>query len=160
LDVLLGINDYPPFDILHYAGHCVYDADDPEKSGFLFSEDDRLTANDLNRVDRTPKLIFANACQSGVLPSRRDLASPALPAVFAQAFFAKGFANFICTAWPISDDVARDFAEEFYKNLLGDGTGPCPMFEAIRLARQRIAGTRTWGAYQHYGSPSSRAFRK
>src|SRR5262249_34597074 len=101
LDVLLGINSFPPFDILHYAGHCVYDAEHPENSGLLFSDGDRLTANDLNRIDRTPKLVFANACQSGVLPSRKDLSSPELPATFAQAFFQKGVANFICTAWPI-----------------------------------------------------------
>lgn len=159
LDVLLGINNYPPFDILHYAGHCVYDADHPELSGFLFSDDDRLTANDLNRIDRTPKLVFANACESGILPSRRDLSSPALPATFAEAFFQKGVANFICTAWPIGDDAARDFANEFYRYLLGDGMAPTPMFEAIRKARQKIAGTQTWAAYQHYGSPYSRVFR-
>lgn len=159
LDVLLGINNYPPFDILHYAGHCVYDPDHLERSGFLFSDDDRLTANDLNRIDRTPKLVFANACQSGILPSRRDLSSPALPATFAEAFFQKGVANFICTAWPVGDVPARDFAEEFYRNLLGDGVLPSPMYEAIRRARQKIASTQTWGAYQHYGSPSSRVFR-
>jgi len=159
LDVLLGINSYPPFDVLHYAGHCVYDKDDPENSGLLFSDGDRLTAKDLNRIDRTPRLVFANACESGVLPSRRDLSSPALPATFAQAFFQKGVANFICTAWPIGDVPARDFALEFYRHLLGDGTPPAPMYQAIRKARQKIASTQTWGAYQHYGSPSSRVFR-
>jgi hypothetical protein len=160
LDVLLGINSYPPFDVLHYAGHCVYDKANPENSGLLFSEGDRLTASDLNRIDRTPKLVFANACESGVLPSRRDLSSPALPATFAEAFFQKGVANFICTAWPIGDVPARDFANEFYRYLLGDDIlSPSPMYEAIRKARQKIAGTQTWGAYQHYGSPSTRVFR-
>jgi len=156
LDVLLGINNYLPFDILHYAGHCVFQ---PEASGFLFSGGDLLTANDLNRIDRTPKLVFANACESGVLPSRRDLSSSALPVTFAEAFFQRGVANFICTAWPIGDEPARDFASEFYRYLLGDGMAPCPIFEAIRKARQKIAATQTWGAYQHYGSPSSRVFR-
>lgn len=155
LDVLLGINSYPPFDILHYAGHCVYDADHRENSGFLFSGDDRLTANDLNRIDRTPKLVFANACQSGILPSRRDLSDPAMPATFAEAFFQKGVANFICTAWPISDVPARDFALEFYSHLLKGE----PMFESIRQARKKIADSDTWAAYQHYGSPISRVFR-
>ena len=55
--------------------------------------------------------------------------------------------------------AARDFAAEFYRCFLGDGVVPCPMFEALRSARQKIAGTQTWAAYQHYGSPSSRAFR-
>ena len=159
LDVLLNINDNPPFDILHYAGHCVFDPVHPEKSGLLFSGDDRLTAEDLDRVDRTPKFVFANACESGVLPSRPDLSSPELPAAFAEAFFKKGVANFICTAWPVGDAPSRDFAVELYRNLLGDGVPVSPMYEAIRRARKQIAETHTWGAYQHYGSPWFRLFR-
>jgi hypothetical protein len=107
LDILLKIADQPPFDVLHYAGHCVYDEKNPERSGLLFSGDDRLTAADLDRVDRTPKFVFANACQSGIMPSRPDLSSPEIPAAFAEAFFKKGVANFICTAWPVSDAVGR-----------------------------------------------------
>ncbi len=153
LDVLLKISDQPPFDVLHYAGHCIYDQQNPERSGLLFSGGDRLTAADLNQVDRTPKFVFANACESGVLPSRPDLSSPELPSAFAEAFFHKGVANFICTAWPVADAAASDFAEELYRNLLGDGVPIVQMFEALRSARRRIADTMTWGAYQHYGDP-------
>jgi pimeloyl-ACP methyl ester carboxylesterase len=153
LDVLLNINDQPPFDVLHYAGHCVYDVVAPGRSGFLFSDDDRLTADDLNQVDRTPKFVFANACESGIMPSRPDLSSPELPATFAEAFFQKGVANFICTAWPISDAAGTDFAEELYRQLLGDGTPAVEMYEALRAARQRIYASQSWGAYQHYGDP-------
>ncbi len=153
LDVLLRISDQPPFDALHYAGHCIYDQQNPERSGLLFSGGDRLTAADLNQVDRTPKFVFANACQSGILPSRPDLSSPELPAAFAEAFFQKGVANFICTAWPVEDAAASDFAEELYRNLLGDGVPIVQIYEALRSARRRIADTMTWGAYQHYGDP-------
>ena len=65
--------------------------------------------------------MFANACESGVRPSRPDLSSPELPATFAEAFFKKGVANFICTAWPIGDIPSRDFAVELYTNLIGLG---------------------------------------
>jgi hypothetical protein len=34
------------------------------------------------------------------------------------------------------------------------------MYEALRLARRKIAGMRTWAAYQHYGSPYYRLFRR
>jgi CHAT domain-containing protein len=156
--VLLKIADQPPFDVLHYAGHCVYDRDDPARSGLLFSGDDRLTAADLDRIDRTPKFIFANACESGIMPSRSDLSSPEIPAAFAEAFFKKGVANLVCTAWPVSDRPASDFAEALYRNLLGDGIPAVPMFEALRAARRKIADTTTWGAYQHYGDPYFRLF--
>jgi hypothetical protein len=58
LDVLLRINDQPPFDVLHYAGPCLYDQQHPEKSGFLFLGGDILTADDLDRVDRAPKFVL------------------------------------------------------------------------------------------------------
>jgi pimeloyl-ACP methyl ester carboxylesterase len=159
LDVLLRVNEQPPFDVLHYAGHCILDEKNLERSGFLFSGDDRLTASDLDRVDRTPKFVFANACQSGVLPSRPDLIKPQLPATFAESFFKKGVANFICTAWPVSDQAASDFAFELYGKLLGaDGEAAQPMYSAVRAARAKIAATPTWGAYQHYGDPDFRLF--
>jgi hypothetical protein len=159
LDVLLNISDQPPFDVLHYAGHCVYDEANPARSGLLFSNDDRLTADDLSQIDRTPKFVFANACESGIMPSRPDLSSPELPATFAEAFFKKGVANFICTAWPVSDAAAGDFAEELYRYLLGDGIPAVEMYEALRAARQCISTTSSWGAYQHYGDPYFRLMR-
>jgi len=159
LDVLLRLTENPPFDVVHYAGHCFYNDQHPEKSGFLFSGGNVLTANDLDRIDRTPKFIFANACQSGVLPSRPDLSSPELPAAFAEAFFKKGVANYICTAWPVGDDAALQFAVELYTYLLGDGTAPVEIYQAMKLARRKIVDTHTWGAYQHYGNPNFRLLR-
>src|SRR5207248_322922 len=65
LDVLLEINTSDPYDVLHYAGHCFYNRQAPEKSGYLFSGDECLTASDLQRIDHIPKFIFSNACESG-----------------------------------------------------------------------------------------------
>jgi pimeloyl-ACP methyl ester carboxylesterase len=159
LDTLLQVSSHPPYDVLHYAGHCAYKEGRRESTGFLFSGGDMLTADDLDRVDRTPKFVFANACESGILPSRPDLSSPGLPAAFAEAFFEKGVANFVCTAWPVGDIAARDFAGELYRHLLGDGTAPVEMYEAMRYARRAIKDTPAWGAYQHYGNPNFRLFR-
>jgi pimeloyl-ACP methyl ester carboxylesterase len=161
LDVLLQINEQTPFDVLHYAGHCVYNEKQPELSGFLFSNGDMLTARDLDRIDRTPKFVFANACESGVLPSRPDLSSPELPAAFAEAFFKKGVANFICTAWPVGDAPSRDFALKLYAELLGDNPEGIAsnIYTALREARRQIVSTKTWAAYQHYGNPYFRLFR-
>jgi CHAT domain-containing protein len=159
LDVLLHLSENPPFDMVHYAGHCFFNQQHPEKSGFLFTGGNVLTANDLERIDRTPKFIFANACESGVLPSRPDLSSPQLPAAFAEAFFKKGVANYIWTAWPVGDDAALQFSLELYKYLLGDGTAPLEIYQAMKLARQKIVASNTWGAYQHYGNPNFRLMR-
>jgi pimeloyl-ACP methyl ester carboxylesterase len=156
------------FDILHYAGHCFFNPDDPENSGWVFSNRKVLSAHELNRVDRIPRFIFSNACESGITPERLDKRNAAMAPSFAEAFFARGVANFVCTAWPVGDAAALAFARRVYRGALGlrgDGAPPEPFHQAIAAARQEIAqsdlsGLQTWGAYQHYGDPNFRFIPK
>jgi hypothetical protein len=146
------------FHILHFAGHCFYDADDPSASGWIFSDGATLSANELDRIDRVPEFVFSNACESGITPDRSGERSAALAPSFAESFFARGVRNFVCTAWPVDDAAARTFAIALYSGLLGlDGNPPLPIYRAMQKARQVIAdmsgGARSWGAYQHYGDP-------
>ena len=158
------------YDMLHFAGHCVYDENDSERQGWVFGggdPSDLLSPNELNRIDRIPKFVFSNACESGITPDRSEERTAGLAPGFAESFFARGVANFVCTAWPVNDGAAREFALELYSHLLGirrdpDRPGhftcetPLPMHAAMRQARLAIfgsrGGARTWGAYQHYGN--------
>jgi hypothetical protein len=163
------------YDVLHFAGHCFYNNANPSASGWVFGKDEFLTANELNRIDRVPKFIFSNACESGVTPERAQNRSIELAPSFAEAFFKQGVSNFVCTAWPVDDLAARQFAVTLYSNLLGlseikdqanryerNANGPEFMHVAMRQARLMIAstaqGVRTWAAYQHYGNPYLRLF--
>jgi CHAT domain-containing protein len=167
------------YDVLHFAGHCVYDKANPAASGWIFSNGERLSAFEFTRIDRSPAFVFSNACESGITPARSDERSVDLAPSFAESFFARGVTNFVCTAWPVDDRAARDFAFTLYAGLLGLETTtstlantsrnllyragtPLVMHEAMRRARVAIAtppsDTRTWGAYQHYGNPYFRFF--
>jgi hypothetical protein len=159
------------YDILHFAGHCVFEWNgDPNLSGWIFNAKRKevLSANELNRIDQVPKFVFSNACESGITPDRARDRNPRLAPSFAEAFFNRGVANFVCTAWPVDDVAAREFAVTLYSNLLGIQTvaadTPVPMHEAMREARLTIArtpnGRTTWGAYQHYGNPYFRLFNE
>jgi pimeloyl-ACP methyl ester carboxylesterase len=161
------------YDVLHYAGHCVFQWDgDPEASGWVFNAGARelLSAFELNRIDRVPKFVFSNACESGITPDRSEERNAHLAPSFAEAFFNRGVSNFVCTAWPVDDLSARHFALTLYSRLLGlrevegqpgqyeaDPAGSRPMHISMRDARTEIAdttnGRTTWGSYQHYGSP-------
>jgi pimeloyl-ACP methyl ester carboxylesterase len=160
------------YDVLHFAGHCKYD-ENPEASGWIFSKGQLISPNELSRIDRVPKFVFSNACESGITPDRSERRSVDLAPSFAERFFERGITNFVCTAWPVDDLAARTFALNLYTNLLGlrriderenryEDTDPRPMYAAMREARHAIAefpgGARTWGAYQHYGSPYFRFF--
>jgi CHAT domain-containing protein len=163
------------YDLLHFAGHCVFQWDnDPNLSGWIFNMKRRelLSANELNRIDRIPKFVFSNACESGITPDRAQDRNDRLAPSFAEAFFNRGVSNFVCTAWPVDDVAARVFAVTLYSHLLGmqapvedsapGAGGPVPMHEAMKQARLTIArtpnGRTTWGAYQHYGNPYFRLF--
>jgi CHAT domain len=162
------------FDVLHFAGHATYNPD-TSTSGWLFSDGELVTANELNRIDRIPKFVFSNACESGITPDRSEQRSVDLAPNFAESFFARGVSNFVCTAWPVEDVAARMFALTLYQQLLGlsptsgranryRAVDPQPMHAAMQQARQRVAqppftGSRTWGAYQHYGNPFFRLFQ-
>jgi hypothetical protein len=161
------------YDVLHFAGHCIYDEKNPQLSGWVFGRDQRISAYELNRVDRVPRFVFSNACESGVLSGGASPYSPGLAPSFAESFFLRGVSNFVCTAWPVDDTAALEFAQWVYYCLLGlrphAGPGPkytplapMPMHAAMRQARLRIAGqphgVQTWGAYQHYGNPYLRFF--
>jgi CHAT domain-containing protein len=141
----------------------MYDPKRPSASGWIFTGEKRLSANELSRVDRIPKFVFSNACESGITPDRSEQHSPELAPSFAETFFARGVQNFVCTAWPVNDRAALDFAERFYTGVLGLHNQEVePMHVAMREARRRIYATnyglRTWGAYQHYGNPYFRFF--
>jgi CHAT domain len=138
----------------------------PQGSGWLFSNGSLLTAPELNRLDRVPRFVFSNACESGITPDRADERNALLGPGFAEAFFGRGVANFVCTAWPIDDLAALEFARRMYRGLLGllgPNQSPEPIHESLSAARREIAclgvgGLQTWGAYQHYGDLSFRFF--
>jgi CHAT domain len=158
-DVLKKLMKVPAYDILHFAGHCEYVKEDPATSGWLFSHGKKITAYELSRVDCVPGFVFSNACSSGELsPQDTAVVRGAAPS-FAEAFLRQGVKNFICTAWPVDSNPARDLANRFYEVLLGVDSGRRGyIYEAMSEGRKAIwnsgsAGTRTWGAYQHYGNP-------
>lgn len=167
------------YNVLHFAGHCAYNAKNVAASGWVFSNQELLSADELRRIDRIPQFIFSNACESGITPDRSERRSVELAPSFAEAFFERGVSNFVCTAWPVDDRAARDFALTLYAGLLGLDAGGAageklldaasygvgelkPMYRAMRDARCAIADPpndiRTWGAYQHYGNPYLRLF--
>jgi len=156
------------FDVLHFAGHCQYTHGEPGRSGWIFGDGELLSANELNRIDRIPKFVFSNACESGITPDDAERRDSGLAPNFAEAFFARGVSNFVCTAWPVDDLAAHEFAATMYANLLGltreaplsspartngrahrtasterdratTWNGPQPMHMAMRAARLAIA---------------------
>jgi len=119
------LNDH--FDVIHYAGHGVFDPANDRK-GWLFRDDCVLSASEILKVRQVPRLVFANACRSSQVDTAGEVrqvsqnANPLGQVSLAEAFFARGLPNYIGAGWPIpdeEDDIA--FVYRFYLEALGVG---------------------------------------
>jgi CHAT domain-containing protein/pimeloyl-ACP methyl ester carboxylesterase len=150
------------FDVLHYAGHAFFDPADPSSSGILCSGREVLSGSDLANLGRLPSLAVFNACESGRV--RRGSTTAQINtktptdhrvqrgASFAEAFLRGGIANYLGTYWPVGDDAALRFAENFYQRLInGENLGDAVM--AGRKAVEKI-GSSDWADYILYGDPA------
>ncbi len=142
------------FDVLHYAGHAFFDPAKPLRSGIICAGDQVLSGAELVSLARLPNLVFFNACESG----RTRKAKPDKPVRkrieenigLAEAYLRGGVANYIGTYWPVNDDAAMTFAEEFYTKVI-NGTS---LGEALLQGRQKVEalGSADWADYVLYGS--------
>lgn len=134
---LLRDGDY---DIVHFAGHGVFDADDPETSAWLLS-DGKLWAlelrNTLAEHPAPPWLIYANACEAAM--ESRAVKYQGNVFGLATACINEGVAAFIAPLWPIDDLLAQQIALTFYHELFSERAS---LGEALRRAKadaRRIA---------------------
>ncbi len=145
------------YDVIHYAGHAFFDEADPAASGILCAGKAVLSGRDLAGLGNLPALVFFNACEAGrVRRARAGQAAPSMRARIdrnvglAEAFLRGGVANYVGTYWPVGDEPAKLFAEQFYRSLMqGQSIG-----DAL-LAGRRVVWDRKsvdWADYIHYGS--------
>ncbi len=132
------------YDIIHFAGHALYDEKEPERSAWLFS-DGPLWAleirNTLARCESVPWLVFANACESSMGASKPTHYQSNVYGL-ATAFINEGVSAYLGPLWPINDAVALRMATDFYEELLLQRAS---LGEALRSAK-RLAKDATLGA--------------
>ena len=151
------------YDIVHYAGHCQYDADNPALSGWILS-DGIFHARDFAVIGEAlplPSIIFANACQSAASSATIRLHTNREVYALAQTLLFGGVRHYIGTLWKIEDGAGFILAREFYGRIM-EGVS---LGEALRLARRELVvkyglSNVSWANYILYGDPSFVLFRK
>lgn len=110
------------YDILHFAGHAMANAENPEEDALIFA-DGKLSADDVLGLSwaAPPYLAFNSACQSGHAVAGRPLVSAENHGNgLAAAFLAIGSYGYAGYFWPVTDEGAGLFAETFYERLFGE----------------------------------------
>ncbi len=169
------------YDIIHFAGHALFNPENPEQSAWLLS-DGALWAqeirNTLAHVENPPWLVYANACEAAM--SADNLRKAQYQGdVFglATAFIHQGVAAYIAPLWDINDSLATQMAIDFYHALLlNTASLGEALFFARQTAKQQILGNGKslvanlsplpaqiamgWASLVLYGDPTARLQEK
>lgn len=144
-------------DIVHFAGHSVYDPQALDKSGWQLAHG-VLKVEELRRLSRAPWLVFSNSCQAGATsPWGADGAALGI----GSAFLLAGVKNYIGTFWTVHDQESQHFATAFYERLV---TG-ADLGASLEHARQATPRQHEWQqltglSYMLYGSPSAQLWKR
>lgn len=144
------------YKIIHLAGHGVFNAQDPSRSGMIIGRDTFLTTAEIAQMSAVPEFVFVNCCFLGktdglaeeMMNSRYKLA-----ASIGVQLITNGVKAVVVAGWAVDDAAALEFADKFYEAMF---TGDC-FGDAVQKARsccyENFPGQNTWGAYQCYGDP-------
>jgi hypothetical protein len=164
------------YDIVHFAGHGIFQSRDPETSAWILSDGELWSLeirNTLAGHDAPPWLVYANACEAGM-----DAGGP-LPTyqgnVFglASAFINQGVAAYIGPLWPIDDLMAQHIARDFYHNLLRERLTLGESLRRSKMGARQIAYPETariidedksfaslgWASLVLYGDPTEELYQ-
>jgi CHAT domain-containing protein len=145
------------YDFLHYSGHAVFDAENPDNSGILLSDGVLKAFSIAGAVKNKPPIIaFINACESGKQAdwTKGDTKYENQVSGLASAFLINGI-NFVGSMWPVYDDAALLFARNFYFAVLQG----VPLGEAMLKSKKEIFDAFSgeviaWASYSLYGDPT------
>ncbi|MFH1458008.1 MAG: tetratricopeptide repeat protein [Candidatus Omnitrophota bacterium] len=163
IDTLYVKKNLSDYDIVHFAGHCEYDFNNPARSGWVF-RDGTFTAQDILALGEDfslPSLVFSNACSSAKtgedsIGSDYQEKSYSL----ACAFLYSGVRHYLGAARKIEDPVSLTFAKEFYTQLtLGSSVGESVRLGRLKLIKEYGIGAMHWASYLLYGDPNFILFR-
>ena len=145
-------------DIVHFAGHAEYDAQNAGQSGWKLSGD-YFSPDDIDKMAgsaKMPVIVFSNACRS----ARTDAWTPGEQSFgLANAFLRAGVNYYVGTSWEIMDTPSTLFACEFYNQLFSGSTiGEAVCNARAEIRRQYSNDYVGWAGYVLYGDPRYRIF--
>jgi len=163
IDTLYVKKNLRDYDIVHFAGHCEYDTDNPKNTGWVLS-DGRFTTADILALGESlsfPTLVFSNACHSAkTITELMSTDYQEKNYSLASAFLFSGVRHYIGTIWKIEDPVSLVFAKEFYTQLIkGNSVGECMRLGRLRLIKEYGITAISWASYLLYGNPNFILFR-
>ena len=121
--------------VAHFACHGATDWDDPQQSGLILADDERLTVEALLRLQLTEaRLAVLSACETGLDGRQLPDEVVGLP----TAFLNVGFAGVLASLWSVADwSTAQLMAQLIYSGEAMGWRRPWPFGSAALVPRHR-----------------------
>jgi CHAT domain-containing protein len=134
----------PLYDVIHFAGHGLYRADEPSSSTLQLATS-AITADELVQMSYgKTRLVVLGACETAVTSER-----PTVVPNIASAFASAGVPAVVGTLWSVEDEAAARFFEAFYGRLSQGSTAAAAVRRAQQILRRH--GDTDWPAFQLLG---------
>ena len=144
------------YEVVHFAGHAIFNHDEPLASGLVLSDGSILSAAAIleGNALRTSKgrLLVLSACQTGVNVVTEGGEILGL----ARALMYAGMPNLVLSLWEVADRSTSELMQDFHQSLLaGWQAGKGSIADALRQAQLKAIAEKqpihAWAPFIHFG---------
>ena len=140
------------YDYIHFCCHGTLDIVTPDNSALRLNQipgdDYEITARELKELDLgRARVVTFSACESALSSVGRSHDLGGLPGSVLRA----GGAAVVGARWPVDDDVAMEWMEQFHLKLKA-GVTPCKALENVRIERMSRPES-DWACFGWLGLP-------
>jgi CHAT domain-containing protein/Tfp pilus assembly protein PilF len=146
------ISSFANYPIVHFAGHAIFNPDEPLASGLVLSDGSVLTAASIlqDKVLKTKcgKLLVLSACQTGVnkVTAGGDILGLSRTLMYA------GMPNLILSLWEVADNSTAELMQNLYSGWqAGKTTIALAMAGAQRKVIADGRSIHAWAPFVHFG---------
>ena len=108
------LEHFRSYSVIHFAGHAVFNPEEPMASGLVLADGSVLTAarilQDSSFRTQKGKLLILSACQTGV----NAITSGGEIVGLARALFYAGMPNLISSLWEVADRSTAQLMQDFH----------------------------------------------
>ncbi len=148
---------FEEYPIVHFAGHAVFNPDEPLASGLVLGDGSILTAASILQGSalrtRCGRLLVLSACQTGVnmVTTGGEILG------LARALMYAGMPNLILSLWEVADRSTANLMRDFHEALIGAGRDLSDLDVARSLQKAQVSAIKdgqalhAWAPFVHLG---------
>ena len=146
---------FKQFPIVHFAGHAIFNADEPLASGLVLGDGSILTAASILQGNALKtscgRLLVLSACQTGV-----NMVTPGGEILgLARALMYAGMPNLVLSLWEVADRSTAQLMLDFHEALMAEDSTDMDVAGSLQKAQIKAIAeglpVHAWAPFIHMG---------